>query len=437
MSVKIKNSKLRILLVLVLTTYLNPYLAQSAHAENLEIPSQILNTNVSWGGNGQSLKITGLIQIPKNVTLTILPGTNLEVNPGSFLVLGTLQIGGSASKTSVKFKRSWFDDRSSGANIQVINSAIQGSGWVFLDSWGLGNISLKDSTIAGFDYLFNTRSFNSFEFNGNFVSSVSQFYINGAPSSYNVTFRDNAFLDLSEFGGERPGIYVNLGQPKPKYILLDNYFENSGTVLNLVIPYDEYVKEVSSNYFATPSQVKLTVWGSTFGGNFWYGISDEQTLRSRTSIIDGKTDITKPILSLTPLSSNPPTSTQSRLTLLAWKDAKAKAEAEAKAKAETEAKAKAEAEAKAKAEAEAKAKAEAEAKAKAEAEAKAKAEAEAKAKAEAEAKAAAELKAKQEAEAKAKAEAAQKKTTITCIKGKLTKKVTAVNPKCPSGYKRK
>jgi hypothetical protein len=30
-----------------------------------------------------------------------------------------------------------------------------------------------------------------------------------------------------------------------------------------------------------------------------------------------------------------------------------------------------------------------------------------------------------------------KKTTITCIKGKLTKKVTAVNPKCPSGYKKK
>jgi hypothetical protein len=30
-----------------------------------------------------------------------------------------------------------------------------------------------------------------------------------------------------------------------------------------------------------------------------------------------------------------------------------------------------------------------------------------------------------------------KKTTITCVKGKLTKKVTAVNPKCPSGYKKK
>jgi secreted trypsin-like serine protease len=30
-----------------------------------------------------------------------------------------------------------------------------------------------------------------------------------------------------------------------------------------------------------------------------------------------------------------------------------------------------------------------------------------------------------------------KKLTITCIKGKITKKVTAVNPKCPVGYKKK
>jgi hypothetical protein len=30
-----------------------------------------------------------------------------------------------------------------------------------------------------------------------------------------------------------------------------------------------------------------------------------------------------------------------------------------------------------------------------------------------------------------------KKTTITCVKGKTTKKVTAVGPKCPSGFKKK
>jgi hypothetical protein len=32
---------------------------------------------------------------------------------------------------------------------------------------------------------------------------------------------------------------------------------------------------------------------------------------------------------------------------------------------------------------------------------------------------------------------AKKKTTITCTKGKLTKKVAGINPKCPSGYKKK
>ena len=41
------------------------------------------------------------------------------------------------------------------------------------------------------------------------------------------------------------------------------------------------------------------------------------------------------------------------------------------------------------------------------------------------------------AELDAKAAVAVKKTTITCVKGKLTKKVTAVKPVCPSGYKKK
>ena len=51
-----------------------------------------------------------------------------------------------------------------------------------------------------------------------------------------------------------------------------------------------------------------------------------------------------------------------------------------------------------------------------------------------EAKAVTEVKAKQEAEVMA---AALKKTTITCSKGKLVKKVTGVKPVCPKGYKKK
>jgi hypothetical protein len=97
---------------------------------------------------------------------------------------------------------------------------------------------------------------------------------------------------------------------------------------------------------------------------------------------------------------------------------------------EDEASSRAVAEANAKAEAEAKAKIEAAQRAIAEA----KAAEEIKAKREAESIAAAELRAKQEVEAKA---AALKKTTINCVKGKVTKKVTAIKPKCPAGYKKK
>jgi hypothetical protein len=43
----------------------------------------------------------------------------------------------------------------------------------------------------------------------------------------------------------------------------------------------------------------------------------------------------------------------------------------------------------------------------------------------------------QDAAASAPVKATAKKTTITCVKGKTTKKVTAVKPVCPTGYKKK
>ena len=129
-------------------------------------------------------------------------------------------------------------------------------------------------------------------------------------------------------------------------------------------------------------------------------------------------------------------------------EAEAKAAAELKAKQDADAKAAADKAADLKAKQDADAKVAAELKAKQDADAKAaadKAAAELKVKQEADAKAAADkaaadLKAKQDADAQAaadKAAAASKKTTITCVKGKLTKKVTAVKPVCPKGYKKK
>ena len=88
---------------------------------------------------------------------------------------------------------------------------------------------------------------------------------------------------------------------------------------------------------------------------------------------------------------------------------------------------------------EADAKAAAELKAKQDADLIAKVLAERQANSDAAQRAAAEIKAKEEAAAKAAADKAAlaRKTTITCVKGKMTKKVTAVKPKCPAGYKKK
>jgi hypothetical protein len=64
--------------------------------------------------------------------------------------------------------------------------------------------------------------------------------------------------------------------------------------------------------------------------------------------------------------------------------------------------------------------------------------ADAKAKAEADAKIVAENQQRaKKAQEEAKAAALRKKTTITCVKGKLTKTVTVVKPVCPVGYKKK
>lgn len=52
-------------------------------------------------------------------------------------------------------------------------------------------------------------------------------------------------------------------------------------------------------------------------------------------------------------------------------------------------------------------------------------------------KAKAEAEAAAKAEAKAKRDAKKNKVSIICVKGKLTKKIIGVNPRCPTGYLRK
>ena len=109
---------------LILAILVMSNLIPLAKAEALErsIPGQILRINTNWGSDGETLKVKGLVQIPKDVTLTIQAGTTLDVREGSFLVLGTLKVGGPEALSTAKLSYGWFDAGSYQSNIHFFNT---------------------------------------------------------------------------------------------------------------------------------------------------------------------------------------------------------------------------------------------------------------------------------------------------------------------------
>ena len=482
MEVKAGSSISRIVRFLVLSLTLislAPIYANTSWGAEKEVSAQILRTDTTWGSNGETLNVVGLVQIPKDVTLTIQAGATLNVSSGSFLVLGTLKIGGPQALTTAKLSYGWFNGGSYGSNIFFINTSIQGvacddfycAAGTLLSAGSLGTVIIQDSRISNFGCLLDTMDIYALEFSGNFTYRVGCFNWRSYKKAHTVTIRNNAFFNLGNIGGET----APFGE-KQKYVLVGNYFENTSSRLDLTIPTADFDTEVSSNHFATPSNVDLRMCTarlcSNFSNNYWEGFTEEQELRTKANVVDGQTLISiSQVITLAPLLTSRPVNTKAKLALISWKEAIAAAELKVKQEADAKAAAdKAAAELKVKQEADAKAaadKAAAELKVKQEADAQAaadKAAAELKVKQEADAQAAADkaaadkavqaLKAKQiedqiaaaekfyadlkaKKEAAAKAAAAKKKTTITCVKGKLTKKVTAVKPVCPKGYKKK
>ena len=403
--------------------------------------------------NGPYL-ITSTIEIPSGVTLTIEPGVQIDVRSqvNLFWVQGKLVIRGS-KESPVRIDGSalnyFYLKGARTAEIDAKYLLIYGSdeGSIIPATGYEQNASLNFEdcefiNIPGFNYIWYPNAAN---FSRNVFWKTAGFSI--GTNNAAVIFKNNLFLD-DPIKVEENSYWVDVW--------------NGSTLVNL-----------SGNEFRDLTKNAL-VGKVSFSakGNYWAGIEPSMIQRyildnndslNFSGIVDSTGQLTLPPVEVPKYSS--------LVKEFQIKEDEAKAAAELKAKQEAEAKAaaelKAKQEAEAKAAAELKAKQEAEAKVAAEPKAKkeeeTKAAAELKAKQEAEAKAAAELKAKQEAEAKAAAElkaagekiisdakteaarilaaakaaAAKKKTTITCVKGKLVKKVTAIKPVCPVGYKKK
>jgi hypothetical protein len=430
----------------------------SAHGVETSFTGGRVKENLSLTKANGPYLISSTIEIPTGVTLTIEPGVQIKVDSpvnlfwiqGKLSIQGTLdlpvRIDGAAS--------SYFYLK--GARTAEVNAK-----FLFVNGSGIGSVipatgheqnaslNFEDCefvNIPGFNYIWYP---NAARISRNVFWKTAGFSI--GTNNAEVSFRNNLFL------GDPIKVEENS-------YWLDVW--NGSTLVNL-----------SGNEFRDLTKNAL-VGKVSFSakGNYWTGIDPSAVNRH---ILDSNDSLNFPgVVDFSGQLTLPPVEVPKNSSLVKefqTKEAEAKVAAELKAQQEADAKAARElaaAKQKEKEEAEARSavekaaaeqKAKLEEQAKAAAELKVKEEAERKATAESIAayniiveKNAAEVKAKQDADAKAAAEKvladakaqaakiiadakakAMKKISITCIKGKLTKKVTSVNPKCPAGYKKK
>jgi hypothetical protein len=455
-------------LILILLICLNLSISNFAVVHAASSIGGLISSDLVLTKSGSPYIMTSTLQIPAGLSVTVQPGVEIRTSGINtvFWNQGNLIFAGSKNDPiRVTGKFDLFISLKNaplGSKLSIIGTLIDGGGtlWSFGGYSGYTEITMEDSELKdvfGYTYLWYPPN--------------------------KVIIQRNVFINSGGFS-----IGFDAGDGKSSVSILNNLFIGASTTDYWIEAWASYggQVEVHGNEFRsgpyTAVQLKPNYKDGKINasGNFW----GTQSLTVIGTYVKDKSDgleFADSIDVSSPLAQVP-ASVPSSSILKTEADFKAKQEADAKAaadkaaadkaaadKAVAELKAKQEADAKAAAELKAKQEADAKAAAelKAKQEADAKAAAELKAKQELDAKAAAELKAKQEADAKAKqdldakttveklisdakieaariladaqakAQALTKKTTITCLKGKLIKKVTAVKPVCPAGYKKK
>jgi len=363
-----------------------------------EINAQILQTDANWYAKGSPFKVRGSIQIPANVTLKIHAGAVVDFTEANVTLLGKIIIGSNSSPLVTKVSLgSDFISKGNSGQLTIENAEIIGRGGV-INQWdtSLSSLSIDNSTISKFRYLAD-RNVSKVSISNSLIRDMDA-VTSEFSTIYDFSLTNNVLYELKSFTTPSKGVFVNLGQGGPTQTVSGNIVLNSVNVLKFTIPNstDASIKSVfENNRFESPKLLFIS-GGPKAGGNYW-NATDEANLRTLAKVSDGKSDITLSVISFTPFLTNAPAAPSKYQVLIDLLTVERRAASDLRAKQE------------------------------------------------ADAKAAADLRAKQEADAKAAATkvltdakaTAAKKTTITCVKGKLVKKVTSIKPVCPKGYKKK
>ena len=455
-------------ILLSLTMILSIIGVTNAKSETL-LNAQILQSDLTLSKLSSPYRILGVIQVPKGIRFNVDPGVKVFFGrEGGIKSAGEIRIGSSSSTDRVEITHEGFSEIFGKGlippKIEIFNADFIGSGSSLL-TFGCQSLRIENSYFKDFFLLVREQECQSMVIKGSYFRNVQHIYegfFDGYPQLFDLD--GNIFEGMLSLCCAIRDRTMGGQKSTATFRVTNNEFVN---LRDINIPYGYTNYTFSRNNFYNTSNVRLfgyvpEVPTQNLSSNFWLGMNSDAAIRSTLKVTDSLTDIALPkAVIFEPLLTQPVAIASSAPALrlrIQQNEAKAKAEAEAKAKAEVEAKAKAEAEAKAKAEVEARAAYDS---VLAEYEEvlrrvetlvgklpkeKSLVAALAKLKSLSISSGADLTKAKDQImDAKATSsfyemvlfQAAKSPTTITCVKGKLTKKVTAVNPKCPKGYKKK
>lgn len=277
--------------VTLLTSLAGTAVVPAPATADVVVPGQILTENTTWTADSGPYQLTGTVQIPAGVTLTIAAGAIVEAPDGlAFLVAGTLRVDG-APEAPVSLTGTGSTDLADGtgttAVVDIDHAKVRNFGRLYGNSGGDASYSLTDSDIIT-------------------TASRTDLRMYSKP----VTIARNTFDDFRGF------LIDSFGTDFPK-VVTDNRFR--GTAWPTSNPYvtSNYMREGTvtvtrntfepgpAHYLEVDSGGSITAHGNYWGHNDYWGTTD---IDSR--ILDSRDDISRPTIYYQPSSVAPSAETR-------------------------------------------------------------------------------------------------------------------------------
>lgn len=401
-------------LVVTLIAILGFLVVNPAKAETT-LGDQILQSDLVLTKLGSPYVVSGLIQVPATKTLVIEPGAVVTfARGGGIRASGDVRVGskGSGERVILNLNSNleFLGNGLSPGSVSIFRSDIYANGGALIP--GCAKLQIDETYMQNFRVILGIKACPDVIITNSYLKNID--YISSSMSNFqSFVLQNNLFQSILSMTDEFPICgSVNISGSTPiyegTYIVTNNDFKN---LESLTLPRQFSNFNLAMNNFTAVKNVKIVNGLADCGGmvnnvisnNHWSGVSTDSSIRSALKVIDARSDIRiKETIIFEPTNQSP----------IILQGFPAKADSIDKVVAEKIA-----------------------------AEKIAAARASSRSSADAENATAHKSSAEKISTAKAIADRVivplQKKSTITCAKGKNRKIVTSVNPTCPPGYVKK